>query len=207
MAGVVDSTSSVGNIRVSVLKQYGLMDGSSKAYDATPLAKAIKAAPKEELPPLIAQAALMPPIFKSLFDTFHGGEFTRAKLKQRASDLHVHPDSAEKCVNIYVTTLGFANLLKAEGDKILHVHASLASSEIARLPAPDDQKLGKDEEEEEEEALGPNGQTPPDEGGDIASHPNMRPRAVFQVNVALDASLDTDKLERQLALLKKYGAI
>jgi hypothetical protein len=32
-------------------------------------------------------------------------------------------------------------------------------------------------------------------------------RAVFHVNVSLDSSLDTEKLERQLRLLRKYGAI
>lgn len=32
-------------------------------------------------------------------------------------------------------------------------------------------------------------------------------RSVIHVNVTLDSSLDTDKLERQLALLRKYGAL
>jgi hypothetical protein len=33
------------------------------------------------------------------------------------------------------------------------------------------------------------------------------PRAVFNGNVTLDASLDVEKLEKQLALLRKYGAL
>ena len=36
---------------------------------------------------------------------------------------------------------------------------------------------------------------------------DVRPRAAIQVNVTLDSSLDTEKLEKQLALLGKYGAL
>jgi hypothetical protein len=33
------------------------------------------------------------------------------------------------------------------------------------------------------------------------------PRAVFNVNVTLDSSLDIEKLQKQLELLKRFGAI
>jgi hypothetical protein len=41
------------------------------------------------------------------------------------------------------------------------------------------------------------------DGAGVASGP----RAVFNVNVTLDSSLDIEKLQKQLELLKRFGAI
>jgi hypothetical protein len=197
-ASVVDSKTTSGEIRVSTLKQYGLMQGSSKAYDATPLAKAINSAPEEEIDAFIGESALHPPIFKGLFDTFHGDDVTRAKLRQRAADLKVHPEQTEQCVDIYVSTLVFAKLASLDGDKVVHRSAKSA----APLQPPEEPQ---DLTEETETRIGEGDSTLDElDSGDPQS---LSPRAVFHVNVNLDSSLDTDKLERQLALLKRYGAI
>ena len=42
---------------------------------------------------------------------------------------------------------------------------------------------------------------------EFAEQPPLPAQSVIRVNVTLDSSLDTEKLERQLALLRKYGAI
>src|SRR5688572_28985133 len=71
-ASVVEAKSAVGDIRVSALRQYGLLSGTSAALTATPLAHQIKSAPVDEQKRLIKQAALRPEIFRGLFTTFHG---------------------------------------------------------------------------------------------------------------------------------------
>ena len=45
------------------------------------------------------------------------------------------------------------------------------------------------------------------EKGGVEGETAKRPRAVFNVNVTLDSSLDTEKLQKQLELLKRFGAI
>jgi hypothetical protein len=200
-ASVVDSKSTAGEIRVSALKQYGLMQGPSKAYEATPLAKAIVAAPVDELPTLLSQAALSPPIFKSLFDTFHGDEFPRAKIRQRAADLQVHPDQADQCVDIYVAALEFSGLGSVNGDKISHRPAAAPVNTLDENSNEDESdqanEAGEDEHDPEADDI--------EEAGALPR--SATPRAVFHVNVNLDASLDTEKLQKQLQLLKRFGAI
>lgn len=72
LAGVFGSTSNPGKIRISALKQFGLLKGDSTAYEASDLAKQIAAAPPEEVHPLLQSACVIPPVFKTLLDTFHG---------------------------------------------------------------------------------------------------------------------------------------
>lgn len=204
-ASVVDSKGPRGEIKVSALKQFGLLDGPKNAYFATDLAKAIAAAPAEELKPLFSQAAMAPPLFKALFDTYHGDQVQFAKLRQRAAELQVHPDNLANAVSIYAASLALAGLVTVEGDKVNHQAAtSLASPEAA--PVNEDSaatELGDADGAAVEEGIGSKGE----EGSDQPGAAVGSPRAVFHVNVNLDASLDTDKLERQLALLKRFGAI
>lgn len=93
LSGVVGAKTGTGDVRMSALKQYGFLKGDTKSnFFADELAKKIAAAPPEELVPLYRQAMLKPTVFKKLFDTFHGDTISKAKLKQRAADLKVHPD-------------------------------------------------------------------------------------------------------------------
>ena len=190
-AGVVDSKSTAGEIRVSALKQYNLMEGNSKAYQATNLAKGISAAPDDEIKELLREAALHPPVFKGIYEAFHGDEVSIAKLRQRASDLSVHPDQADDCVQIYVSSLEYAGLLSASGEKIRHEsRVAICEKPNGTEESAQDLKNGESGEEESVE---------PDGGEKEAEIPEFsgRPRAVFHVNVNLDASLDTEKLQKQ----------
>jgi len=200
---VLGSNGTPGEIKGSALKQYGLMEGDSKAYSATTLARDLAAAPPDERPKLLAAAALSPAIFKGLFDTYHGDETTRAKLRQRAAALNVHPEETEKCVDLYVSSLAMAGLVSVDGDRVSHVQSS-AKSDVGP---------SAEIEADPEEADGPAGDGADVDGTDDAnSTPDREAQgeirsAVFNVNVTLDSSLDTDKLERQLKLLKRYGVI
>lgn len=203
-AGVVGSASTTGEIKVSALKQYNLLEGTAKAYMATQLAREIEAAPVEELPPLLRKAALAPDVFDALFRTFHGDEVTLAKLKQRAADLKVHPEETERCVKLYVESLELAGLATKKGDSVQH-ESEQGPAKAVLPPSNND-----DEENNSEQAELDSVDTPPSEEASIIQPDqdlNIRPRAVFNVSVSLDSSLDTEKLEKQLRLLKKFGAI
>lgn len=215
-SGVVGAKSGKGQVRISALKQYGFLAGDVKAkYSADDLAKKIAAAPPEELVQLYRKAILKPTVFKKLFDTFHGDSVSKAKLKQRAAELKVHPDETATCVDLYISGMATANLVTVEGDQIKH----LATSDLTVEPSEhgaSEPEMADDESIEVE-----NGD---DEGTELAADPenndeqatraqplkatdNLGPRAVFNVNVTLDSSLDIEKLQKQLELLKRFGAI
>lgn len=221
MSGVVGAKSGTGNVRISALKQYGFLKGDSKAnFSAADLAKKIATAPTEELIPLYRQAMLKPTVFKKLFDTFHGDEVSKAKLKQRAADLNVHPDELTSCVDLYVSGMTTAGLVTVEGDQVKHLASSdvaavsVASAATEAKPDTADEESGGEGHTEAEETVGKGaGAVANGANGDeknTKTQPDIDqigPRAVFNVNVTLDSSLDIEKLQKQLELLKRFGAI
>lgn len=215
-SGVLGAKGGIGDTKASAVKQYGLLIGDQKSgYSAGELAKKIFAAPPDELPPLLRQAALSPAIFKGIFDTFHGDAVTRAKLKQRAADLKVHPDQAEACADLYVKSMELAGLVTVDGEKVIHV----ASSSLTSKPVSSEQQQ---EFEEEEDANGSDPEVLEDEDDEGDGEPETEngktpeksgrrrsaiPKAVININVSLDSTTDSEKLAKQLALLRKYGAL
>lgn len=210
LAAVVGAKSGVGLVKVSALKQFGLMDGDSKGYFATPLAKSLAGVPSGEEKAILATAALSPPIFKKCFDTYHGDSVSRGKLRQRFFDLGVHPDLAEKCTDIYVDSLILAGLVTEAGDLVTHQSAS-SVAEAAKVTEGDSADATTLEQGQDDQA--PDRETV----DEVVSNPTLAgsqkpngmptPRAIFNVNVTLDSSLDIEKLAKQLETLKKYGAI
>jgi len=165
---------------------------------------------------------LKPTVFKALFETFHSDTVSKGKLKQRAADLKVHPDETANCVELYVASMATAKLVTVAGDQITHLPSADAAAPYAVTDENDAEatdSAGEEEIEDSVEAL--------DDTNAAAPVVNQRngakravmveaqkkevnvgaPRAVFNVNVTLDASLDVEKLERQLALLRRYGAL
>jgi hypothetical protein len=223
LSGVIGTKGGNGAVRMSALKQYGFLKGDGKVnYSADDLARKIAAAPTEELAPLYRQAMLKPTVFKKLFDTFHGDTVSKAKLKQRAADLKVHPEETATCVELYVSGMTIAGLVTVVGDQVKH----LASSDVAAASAAS--AVGEAEPETIDEEPGGEESTEAQDSGDdgtgvTANGANESektaqaqapkdtghsgPRAVFNVNVTLDSSLDIEKLQKQLELLKRFGAI
>lgn len=220
-SGVVGTKSGTGDVRMSALRQYGFLKGDAKSnFSADDLAKKIAAAPPEELVPLYRQAMLKPTVFKKLFDTFHGDTVSKAKLKQRAADLKVHPDETATCVDIYVSGMTTAGLVTVEGDQVKHlsdVEAAAATGVAAEIESEmtDEESVAEDFTETSDSSgegavVAVNGAN---EGGKTVKTLPLTgvgpstPRAVFNVNVTLDSSLDIEKLQKQLEVLKRFGAI
>ncbi len=110
LPGVFANAGPVGKVRASALKQFGLLSGDPKAYEATELAKQIMAATPEERPASLRLAFLNAKLFKEIFETYHGDTVTKAKIKQRALNLDVHPESADECVELFVDSAVTAGL-------------------------------------------------------------------------------------------------
>lgn len=200
-AGVVEAKSGAGDVRISALKQFDLMEGTSKGYAATALAKELRSAPEDEKSSLYARAALKPEVFAAIYETYHGDSVPLAKLKQRAGDLQVHPDAAAKCVDVYVETMEFACLVSRDGDSIVHA-AKGATTPLDRGEAHDEGESTEDSYERSQDD-----QHPADVQQDSGATGTRRGVATVQVNINLDSSLDTDKLQKQLELLRRYGAL
>jgi hypothetical protein len=222
-SGVLGAKGGRGDVRMSALKQYGFLKGDLKTnFSADDLAKKIAAAPADELVPLYRQAILKPTVFKKLFDTFQGDSVSKAKLKQRAADLKVHPDETGTCVDLYVSGMTTAELVTVEGDQVKHAASNdVAAASAASAAAEAELKATAEEsggdEFTEAEDSGGEGVGEAENGANadekVAKARALKrtgqsgPRAVFNVNVTLDSSLDIEKLQKQLELLKRFGAI
>ena len=127
-------------------------------------------------------------------------------MKQRASELGVHPDSTAKCAQIYAESVVYSGLAVRDGDTLAHEHIS----SIAEAAAPDEGDgteanpnesgagIGLEEQQKQQEQ---------EEELEQAVQPRSNSRAAVQVTINVDSSLDTEKLEKQLELLKRFGAI
>jgi len=202
LPGVFGNAGPEGGVRASALKQYGLLEGSKSAYQATELARGINAAPAEDQVPMLQQAFLNPRLFKDIFDTFRGNSVTKAKIRQRALALKVHPDSADDCVDLFTESAVAAKLGTLDGDAIALVAASTVAA--------------GDSAEGEEVTVEPEGldSAASDAAADSkGAAPAAQIRTVGQnksgltVNLNVDSSSDPDKLEKQLKLLREYGVI
>lgn len=205
LAGVFGSSNWMGKVRASALKQYGLLDGDSKAYAASALAKKIASAPEEDLPALLEKACLRPKVFRSLFDTFKGDKISMARLKQQAANLEVHPENLPKCSEIFIESAVFAKLATEKNNEVF------LTTSIGVITAEEPlQEENQDATGDSVEDAGSNTvKETIDEDPDPTPNPPQRKvgNATIQISITLDSSLDTEKLEKQLALLKKFGAI
>jgi hypothetical protein len=199
-----------GQIRASALKQFGLMEGLSSAYTATKLARDLAAAPQEEREALLRTACLMPPIFRTLFETYHGDEVTLAKVRQQASSSNVHPDEVDNCVAIFVDSATEARLAVRDGDLVRFVAAADAPLATNKNVGADDfgEAEANDTSKDRVEGSAPtDAERPLGQRDEQTPPPAVQGRAIIHVNFTLDSSFDTDKLARQLELLRKFGAI
>lgn len=176
--------------------------GSPKAYEASQLAKKIDAAPKEELSNLYRKACLNPKLFKTLYDTFQGDSVSKAKIRQQAANLQVHPDSLDECVDLFTKSVLFASLgvaTEQNGD-VQFMRGQLASTADNTNDADDDNPTGSKQDDDRTAAM--EEKTLPPGGGSSSTN-----RAKAQVEIKIDPSMDPEKLEKLLGVLKKYGQI
>jgi hypothetical protein len=200
LSGVVGSTSSLGKVRISSMKQFGLIDGNAKAYAASDLAKQLNSSPEEEVMALIRSCFFKPPLFEKIFETFQGDTVSKAKLKQRAADLSVHPDKCEQAIEQYCDSAIAAKLINLEGDNVVHSllnDIQVENSENVALDEAEQDSLSESNDDEEQffEKPAENNFT------------KTSTKSGINININIDSTMDVEKLSKQLELLKKFGAI
>ncbi len=201
--GVFNNNGPDGIVRASALRQYGLLNDDKAKMEALELGKNIASSPHDELMPLLQEACLKPKVFKQLFETFKGDTITTAKLKQQAIKLKVHPDSADDCVTIFISSLLYCGLAQGDGDNY-----QLSSSTDLTPKIDDELDLDTPEEEIDEQGT----DTEEEEEGEESKTGKKKvirknSSSPVQVTLNLDSTMDSDKLEKFLKLLKTYGAI
>jgi hypothetical protein len=215
LAGVFNNAGPEGKVRASALKQFGLLEGTTAGYKATQLAKDIEAAADEsEKKPLLVRAFLTAKVFKEIFNTYQGDQAAKGKIRGRALQLDVHPDAGEACADLFITSALTAGLGTADGDGVRLVDAT----SLGQLPTAEDSEAEKPttdngansdaeearsrREEQEKQDLAAGNQADKDQ----LTLPRRR-GADITLNLTVDSSLDGEKLEKQLATLRKYGLI
>lgn len=205
LLSVFNNKGPAGKVRVSVLKQYGLMKGTSKAYEATQLARDITVAPPDELSPLLHKAFMQAPVFKSLFESFQNDTTSLAKLQRQASVQKVHVDSLSKCVDVFVKSLVFAGLGSNNADQVTLKPSALAPT--SGDPDIDD----KDKSDDGADTLKPNAKQEEERDAESPSRTKLKgmtnQSSDVRVNITIDPTMDPEKLEKHLSVLKKYGVI
>jgi hypothetical protein len=206
LAGVFGNSGPLGVVRASALKKYGLLEGPTAGYTASVLAKTISAAPIEEQRPHIRTAFLNPKVFKQIFEAFQGDTVSKAKIKQHATSLNVHPDSAEECAEFFIESAAAAGEGRREGDSI-----TLGSASPTAVAEGGEEIMfgqtgsrGDGVSEGGGSPVRPASAVDKDNVGSQEQHSN---KAGVTVNLTVDSSLDTEKLQKQLELLRRFGVI
>ena len=208
LAGVFGNAGPAGKVRVSALKQFGLLEGDPAAYQATELARSISAAVESEKTPLLQRALRSSKLFSKIFETYNGDTVTKAKVRQHALSLKVHPDSAEECVSLFLESAETAGMGTRDGDSITLV----STGAVAAVNGDTSDKGGESNVKEKEQVAGtgqpaPVQQSKPKDETTLNPDTGQHPKAGVNVNLTVDSSSDPDKLQKQLELLRKFNMI
>lgn len=211
LVGVFNNKGPEGEVRASALKQYGLMQGEASGYEASSLARQIEAAVPEEKTALIQQAFLIPKIFKQIYETLQSETATRARVRQVVVTGEVHPDSADKCVQIFIDGAVHAGLGSMDGESIvlgsLAPTTSVPSAEVEGSETGDQQADETLDASTEAQETQTETESSTDAGIDDTDHPSRPTKPGVNLNLNVDSSSDPEKLEKQLKLLKRFGLL
>lgn len=208
LPGVFGTSGPIGKVRASALIQYNLLEGSPKGYIASELAKEIVAATEEDKQLLLKRALLSVPLYRKLFDTFCDATESKARIRQQALKLKVHPDNSDKCVGLFINSAVDAGLASVTGDSVAFISTPQLAKEIK--DEEEEQGLDYTEIDEHDPQDSDNTNKPPEK---VAQAPardkgSTTPvRANVAVDIKVDPSMDPEKLEKQLKLLRQFGVI
>ena len=172
-------------IKLSALRQFGLVDGRNSALSASKLCADIAVKSEDERLPCLQRAFFNVKPFEEVFKTFKGGETQKNKIAQYAtSSLRVHPDNAPEFARIFVKSAFVAGL--GEGDENSIKLRNTDAESATELPQNTNQNIPQNEKKEKSNYI-----------------KSDKP----EVTIQIDATLDPEKLKKQLDLLRQYGLI
>lgn len=201
LPGVFGTAGPDGQVRASALKQYGLLTGKKEAYSASELAQNLNGATPEDARNHAKEVFLNPLVFKKLFDTYCDDNTSKAKIRQQASNLKVHPDSLDECVKIFIESAVCAGLATEKGDSV-EIHAA------PKLIENSDEEEGESGEDSSHEDTNDDANVLDLDKVDIdQDRGNGRTSQKSNIDIRIDPSMDPEKLDELLAVLQKYGQI
>ena len=214
LVGVFNNKGPLGGVRASALKQYGLLQGDSHGYEASPLAKKIEAAVPEERAPLVQQAFLTPKIFKQIYETLQSETASRARVRQAVLTGDVHLDSADKCAQIFIDGAVHSGLGAMDGDSVALGNLTATTSDVESTEVDDEaQNENTDRSEQIDDGSHAGLETEetdvelPTDDATNGAQPARPAKAGVNLNLNVDSSSDPEKLEKQLKLLKRFGLL
>ncbi len=173
-------------VRISSLKQFGLIEEKENKLTATDLCVRIAARSSTERSHFYEEAFRNVPLFKMAYETFSGTTVTAAQIATYAADtLGVHFDNRENFAIKLVESAKKAGLCKDDNDGYFFELVTLESIEAI----PDATK-----EEEQDKKPPPKKLT-------------VDTNRTVNIEVKIDSTLDPETLEKHLKKLKKFGLI
>jgi len=213
-AGVfgVGAKSIPGKVKCSALKQFGLLEGDYTKFKATELCSKITIADSGEQKFLFQTAFKNVKIFVNTLNTFQNSKAEKSKIGQYAvSTLKVHPDMKDDFTNVFVESAEISGLCTIEGNAI--TFSSFQTPIVPKVDLPEEHnEEDVDEEQEDENStdINSNGKNENGSKQDNSQRSSQRKQGQvsnINVNIDVDPSMDPEKLEKLLKLLKNYGAI
>lgn len=209
-AGVfgIGAKSTIGSVKSSALKQFGLLIAKDyKNMKASDLASQISMAEGDEQKKYLQAAFKNSSVLVNAFTTFHNSRTEKSKIGQYAvSTLKVHPDMKDDFVGILVESAVIAGLATADGNTVNFSNFSVISQTTSGSPDIEENEDGdKVDDNESPDSPPPAPHLNPTSN---SSHTRSQGQVSnINVNIDVDPSMDPEKLEKLLKLLKNYGAI
>ena len=204
-AGVfkMKAKSAEGKIKYSSLKQFGLAGGEYTKITSTKLASQIVLASEGEKSVYLREAFLNAPTFKNVFETFQDSSVQKLKIAgYSVSNLKIHIDASDKFLKSLLDSCEVAKMCTISGDEVNFINGKEANN-----TNNNDLDGGVLEREEDE-----NSEDSKDDFQEDENFPEFKTNTNNQKNkpnidLKIDPTLDADKLEKQLKVLRKYGLI
>lgn len=207
-AGVfgVGANSPVGKVKSSALKQFGLITGDYKKIKSSELTSRITMSDGDELKKNLQEAFGKVSVFVNALNTFQNSKIEKSRIGQYAvSTLKVHPDMMEDFTTVLIESAKIAGLCTLEGTTV--TFASLSASVKAQNQDTQTDENIESEDNSSENEQESTGNDTNDNSQKTASSKKTGQVSNINVNIDVDPSMDPEKLEKLLKLLKNYGAI
>ena len=203
-AGVfnVSANSPKGKVKFSALKQFGLVEGDYKAINSTQLCSDIEMNDGESRIAALQRALKKVKPFEDALVTFQNSSIETVKIGQYASStLKVHPDLREEFSKVFIESCETAQLCSIDGSTISFIQnpATIAEEENGSDDEVDENGLDENTVDTDLD--------PEDDNESPRTFKKKQGNSNINVSIDVDPSMDPEKLEKLLKLLKNYGAI
>ena len=184
-------------------------EGKIKQYSnitSTELSSQIVLASEDEKSNYLKQAVLTVATFKNVFETFQDSSVQKSKVRgYSVSNLKIHIDSSDKFLKSFLDSCEIAKLCSFNGDEV----SFISGKDVLVKKNDDEEKNNEDLGSADDESIEDLGDSSEDENDDFAPATKKDKQKTNRANIDLkiDPTLDADKLEKQLKVLRKYGLI